>query len=91
MLALYSYIVYDASIRDPSTNPLWKFLGYQFTFFTTNTSEEESRDVQIKLLYIVEVFSKESRGGEEINPNQGIWDDSGRPLYPPVTSGSWVE
>ncbi|GFU99653.1 putative RNA-directed DNA polymerase from transposon X-element [Trichonephila clavipes] len=39
----------DGSIRDPSTNPLGKSLGYQFALFRTNPLEEEIRDMQIKL------------------------------------------
>ncbi|GFV70359.1 hypothetical protein TNCV_4797781 [Trichonephila clavipes] len=48
--------VCDGSIRDPSSNPLGKSLGYQFALFTINPTEEENRDMQIKLLYIVDVF-----------------------------------
>ncbi|GFX69246.1 hypothetical protein TNCV_3564221 [Trichonephila clavipes] len=33
----------DGSIRNPSTDPLGKSLGYQFTLFATNPSEEENR------------------------------------------------
>ncbi|GFV84735.1 helitron_like_N domain-containing protein [Trichonephila clavipes] len=50
------YKLRDGSIRDPSTNPLGKPLGYQFLLFTTNPSEEENHDMQVKLLYIFEVF-----------------------------------
>ncbi|GFX84089.1 hypothetical protein TNCV_4858971 [Trichonephila clavipes] len=39
----------DGSIRDPSTNPLGKSLGYQFALSTTNPSEEKYRYMQIKL------------------------------------------
>ncbi|GFU65597.1 hypothetical protein TNCV_635201 [Trichonephila clavipes] len=41
-------IICDGPIRDPSTNPHGKSLVYQFTLFTTNPSEEESRDMQIQ-------------------------------------------
>ncbi|GFV59862.1 uncharacterized protein TNCV_4739901 [Trichonephila clavipes] len=43
----------DISIRDPSTDPFGKSLGYEFGLFTTNPLEEENHDMQIKLLYIV--------------------------------------
>ncbi|GFV66374.1 DUF4817 domain-containing protein [Trichonephila clavipes] len=39
--------VCDGSIRNPSSNPVEKSLGYQFALFTTNPSEEDNRDMQI--------------------------------------------
>ncbi|GFU68599.1 hypothetical protein TNCV_3624201 [Trichonephila clavipes] len=46
----------DGYIRDSSTNPHGKSLGYQFALVTTNPFEEENRDIQIS--------------GEDINSNQ---------------------
>ncbi|GFV73459.1 hypothetical protein TNCV_3389751 [Trichonephila clavipes] len=42
--------------NNPSTTSLGKSLGYPFALFSTNPSEEENRDIQINLLYIVEIF-----------------------------------
>ncbi|GFV42428.1 hypothetical protein TNCV_3646641 [Trichonephila clavipes] len=49
--------------------------GYQFAFFTTNPSEEENSDIQIKSLHIVEVFKLEERLEEEGDkPEESIAD-----------------
>ncbi|GFU82528.1 hypothetical protein TNCV_3629941 [Trichonephila clavipes] len=61
----------DGSIRDLSTNPLEKSLGYQFALFTTKPSEEENRDIHINLLLKSRSFLAriESRRGNK--PDSG--------------------
>ncbi|GFV22923.1 RNase H domain-containing protein [Trichonephila clavipes] len=55
-------------IRDPSSNPRGKFLGYQFALFTTNSLPEENRDMQIKFTrYSRSVLARiESRRGDKL-------------------------